>query len=494
MDIDIFSLMPEIVIAFFAFFILMAGVFTGKSFEKAAAPIAALGLLAGIGSVLWFNVGRLGLFYNYTYSIESFSIFFKIFALITSIIIVVLSPYYINKTERIKNHISEYYFLVMLITIGTMLISSANDLIMLFISLELVSMPTYILAGFEKNNAKSSEASLKYFLLGVLASAIMVYGFSLVFGVTKEINLLAISKVFNETYNIISNPLLITGIVMSLAGFAFKVAAVPFHFWAPDTYEGSPTIVTLTITSIVKIAAFAGLMRFLYIGLGNYAASKWIMLTLAAFSVLSMLLGNISALPQKNFKRLMAYSSISHGGYILIGFTAASSAAQWAILIYIMAYILMNIGAFAIAMIIERETGSGEVSAFAGLGHLKPYLAITMTIFLVSMVGLPPFAGFIGKLFVFQTGVNSHYIWLVVIGVLTSVVSLYYYMSIVKQMFFAKIEDSSVKVAASIRIPVVYLIVIAICAAMTLLMVIVPSIFIAISKNAITIDPFSFIK
>jgi NADH-quinone oxidoreductase subunit N len=494
MNIDIFSLIPEIIVAFFAFLILMAGVFIGKRFEKAAAPMAALGLLAAAGSVLWFNVGKMGLFFNFTYSIEGFSIFFKIFSLVVSIIIVLLSPYQINKTERIKNHVSEFYFLVMLITIGTMLISSANDLIMLFISIELVSMPSYILAGFEKSNKKSVEASLKYFLLGVLASAIMVYGFSLVFGVTKEINLLAISKVFNETYNVMNNPLLITGIVMSLAGFAFKVAAVPFHFWAPDTYEGSPTIVTLIITSIVKIAAFAGLMRFLYIGLGNYAASKWIVLTLAAFSVLSMLLGNISALPQKNFKRMMAYSSISHGGYILIGFTAASLDAQWSVLIYIMAYILMNIGAFAVAMIVEGETGSGEISAFAGLGHLKPYLAITMTIFLVSMVGLPPFAGFIGKLFVFQSGIKSHYVWLVVLGVLTSVVSLYYYMSIVRQMFFSKAEDSSVKVSAAIKTPAVYLVVIAVCAVLTLLMVIVPSLFIAISKNAITINPFSFIK
>ncbi|MHB1346957.1 MAG: NADH-quinone oxidoreductase subunit N [Candidatus Humimicrobiaceae bacterium] len=494
MNIDIFSLIPEVIAAFFAFLVLTAGVFIGKRFDKAAAPLAALGLLASAGAVLWFDMGRVGLFFNFTYSIEGFSVFFKIFALIVSIIIILLSPYQIRKTERIKNHVSEFYFLVMLITIGTMLISSANDLIMLFISIELVSMPSYILAGFEKSNKKSVEASLKYFLLGVLASAIMVYGFSLIFGVTKEINLLEISRVFNESYNIIGNPLLITGIMMSLTGFAFKIAAVPFHFWAPDTYEGSPTIVTLVITSIVKISAFAGLIRFLYIGLGNFGASIWVVLTLAVFSVLSMLLGNISALPQKNFKRLMAYSSISHGGFILIGFTSSSSDAQWAILIYIMAYILMNIGAFAVAMIIEGETGSGEVSAFAGLGHLKPFLAITMTIFLVSMVGLPPFAGFIGKLFVFQAGISSHYVWLVIIGVITTVVSLYYYMSIVKQMFFSKAEDLTVKVAASVKIPVVYLIIIGFCAVLTLLMVIVPSIFIAISKSAIAIDPFNFVR
>ena len=494
MNIDIFSLLPEIIAAFFAFLILMAGVFIGKKFEKAAAPIAALGLLASAGSVLWFNVGRLGLFFNFSYSIEGFSIFFKILTLAVAITIVLLSPYQINKTERIKNHVCEYYFLVMLIAIGTMLVSTANDLIMLFISIELVSMPSYILAGFEKNSKKSVEASLKYFLLGVLASAIMVYGFSLVFGVTKEINLFAISEVFNRSNGIMGNPLLITGIVMSLAGFAFKIAAVPFHFWAPDTYEGSPTIVTLIITSIVKIAAFAGLLRFLYIGLGNFGASRWIVLTLAGFSVLSMLLGNISALPQKNFKRLMAYSSISHGGYILIGFTSAGLDAQWPILIYVMAYILMNIGAFAIAMIVENETGSGEISAFAGLGHLKPFLAITMTIFLVSMVGLPPFAGFIGKLFVFQTGINSHYIWLVVVGVLTSVVSLYYYMSIVRQMFFAKTQESTAKTAITVKTPVVYVIVIAICAVLTLLIVVAPSLFIAVSKNAVTINPFGFIK
>jgi len=487
MNIDILSLIPEIIAAFFAFLILMAGVFIGKKFEKAAAPIAALGLFASAGSVLWFNMGRLGLFFNFSYSIEGFSIFFKIFALIVAIIIILLSPYQISKTERIKNHVSEYYFLIMLITIGTMLVSTANDLIMLFISIELVSMPAYVLAGFEKTSKKSVEASLKYFLLGVLASAIMVYGFSLVFGVTKEINLYAISEAFNRTTGVMGNPMLITGVAMSLAGFAFKIAAVPFHFWAPDTYEGSPTIVTLTITSLVKIAAFAGLMRFLYVGFNNYGASKWIVPVLAGFSVLSMLVGNISALPQKNFKRLMAYSSISHAGYILIGFTASGTEAQWPILIYIMAYILMNIGAFAIAMIVETERDSPEISAFARLGHLKPFLAISMTIFLVSMTGLPPFAGFIGKLFVFQSGVNSNYIWLVVLGVLTSVVSLYYYMSIVRQMYFAKKQDLAAAVAFQLKIPVVYLVIIAVCVIMTLLMVIVPTIFVSLSKNAATI-------
>ncbi|MDD5660134.1 MAG: NADH-quinone oxidoreductase subunit N, partial [Actinomycetota bacterium] len=375
MNIDVISLMPEITVAVFAILVLMAGVFIGKRFEKAAAPVTALGLLAALGAVLWFNVGRLGLFYNYAYSIENFSIFFKIFTLFISIIIVGLSPYYIDKTERIKNHISEYYFLVLLITIGAMLISTANDLIMLFVSIELVSIPAYILAGFEKSNPKSSEASLKYFLLGVLASAIMVYGFSLVFGLTKEINLYAISRIFNQRYVFMRNPLLISGIAMSLVGFAFKIAAVPFHFWAPDTYEGSPTIVALIITSIVKVAAFAGFIRILYVGFGNYATSKWIVLVIAVMSVLSMILGNISALPQKNFKRLMAYSSISHGGYILIGFTAASADAQWSVLIYMMAYIVMNLGAFAVAMVVEKSAKSESISAFSGLSQSSPYLA-----------------------------------------------------------------------------------------------------------------------
>jgi NADH-quinone oxidoreductase subunit N len=493
MSVDILSIMPEIIIAIFSFLILMAGVFIGKNFEKAAAPIAILGLLASLGAVLWLNIGRIGLFYNYTYSIEGFSIFFKIFAIITSIIIISLSPYYISKTENIKKHISEFYFLVLIITIGTMLISTANDLIMLFISIELVSMPTYILAGFEKNNPKSTEASLKYFLLGALASAIMVYGFSIVFGITKEINLFNISKAFNETFGVIQNPLFITGIIMSLIGFAFKIGAVPFHFWAPDTYEGSPTIVTMIITTIVKIAAFAGLLRLLYVGFGNYAISKWVIFTIAAFSLLSMILGNLSALPQKNFKRLMAYSSISHGGFILIGFAAATLNAQWAILIYIMAYVIMNLGAFAIAMIVEKVTDSEEINAFAGLGQLNPYLAITMTIFLASMVGIPPFAGFIGKLFVFQAGVNASLTWLVIIGVLTSVISLYYYMNIVRQMFFAKHLDSLSSNSFS-KIPVSYIVIIAICAVLTLLMVILPSIFILISKSAITINLFNFVK
>ncbi|MDD5658701.1 MAG: NADH-quinone oxidoreductase subunit N, partial [Actinomycetota bacterium] len=272
-----------------------------------------------------------------------------------------------------------------------------------------------------------------------------------------------------------------------------KIAAVPFHFWAPDTYEGSPTIVALIITSIVKFAAFAGFIRILYVGFGNYGTLKWIVLVIAVMSVLSMILGNISALPQKNFKRLMAYSSISHGGYMLIGFTAASADAQWSILIYMMAYIVMNLGAFAVAMVVEKSAKSESISAFSGLSQSSPYLAIMMTVFLVSMVGIPPFAGFIGKLFVFQAGINSNYAWLVIIGVLTSVISLYYYMNIVKQMYFTK-APSNIDKNFYLEIPVIYLIIITICAALTLLMVIFPSVFVKVSQNSISLNPFNFVK
>jgi NADH-quinone oxidoreductase subunit N len=353
---------------------------------------------------------------------------------------------------------------------------------MLFISLELVSIPTYILAGYEKMNEKSNEAALKYFILGVLASAIMVYGFSLIYGATGEINLLAISKAITDGGLLQNNYLLITGTIMALIGFGFKVAAVPFHFWAPDTYEGSPTIVTIIITTIAKLAAFAGLIRFLYSGISEFKNSIWIILFIVILSLLSVILGNLMALPQKNFKRLMAYSSISHGGYMLVAFAAATVSAQWAVLLYLMAYITMNLGAFAVAMLVERTRKSEAISAFAGIGYTNPFISICMIIFLISMVGLPPFAGFIGKLFVFKAGVESNLTWLVIIAVLTSVISLYYYVNIIRQMYFVKYEGDSG--GAKVREPKLYVFIIALCALFTIFMVVLPSIFIMITKNA----------
>ncbi|MCJ7666044.1 MAG: NADH-quinone oxidoreductase subunit N [Actinobacteria bacterium] len=487
MSVDIMAIIPEIVLVCFGFLVLMLSVFIGRGFDRAIAPLAVLGLAASAAAIFVFNFSRLDSFFSLSFIVDDYSIFFRLFTLITAIIIVSLSVTYIKDSMVIKRNMGEFYFLILMVTVGTMLMSAAGDLIMLFISLELVSMPLYILAGYEKTNEKSNEASLKYFILGVLASGILVYGFSLIYGATGKIILTEISEAIISGGMIDGNYLLITGIIMALTGFGFKIAAAPFHFWAPDTYEGSPTIITVLITTIAKLAAFAGLIRFLYMGISNFSSSLWIILFIVALSLLSMILGNLMALPQKNFKRLMAYSSIAHGGYMMIAFVAATEGAQWAVFLYLMAYILMNLGVFAVAMLVEKTRRSEEISAFAGIGQSNPFISICMIIFLVSMVGLPPFAGFLGKLFVFKAGIEANLTWLVIIAVLTSVISLYYYMNIIKHMYFIKYDGD--RKGSKVRTSKVYLAVISFCAVGTILMLVLPSIFISIAENAVVTGP-----
>ena len=286
MSLDIMAIIPEIVLVCFGFLVLMLSVFIGRDFDKAIAPLSVFGLAASAATIFIFNLNTRDSFFNLSFVVDDYSIFFRLFTIVTAIIIVGLSANYIKGSMVIKRNMGEFYFLILMVTVGTMLMSAAGDLIILFVSLELVSMPTYILAGYEKTNERSNEASLKYFILGVLASAILVYGFSLIYGATGKIILTEISEVIVYGGLLKDNYLLITGVIMALIGFGFKIAAAPFHFWAPDTYEGSPTIITVLITTIAKLAAYAGLIRFLYVGISSFRNSLWIILFIVVLSIL----------------------------------------------------------------------------------------------------------------------------------------------------------------------------------------------------------------
>lgn len=352
----------------------------------------------------------------------------------------------------------EFHLIVVIVTLGGCMLSSAADLIMVFVALETVSIPLYVLAAFRREDNKSSESGMKYFLFGSFASAILLYGFSFLYGLTGSTQLTAIAAGLNSDVASGNLVAVLTAIVMVLVGFGFKVSAVPFHFWTPDVYEGSPTSVTAFVSVASKAGSFAVFMRFLIeaFGLppvsvdaagslvvidGQTVQTFWVNL-ITVCSILSMTLGNVLALRQKNFKRLLAYSSIAQAGYTLIGLAALQSQsalgqdiAMASVTFYMFMYTFTNLVVFAGIVLFVEATGREEIADFAGLQRRSPWLALAMTIGLLSLGGIPPAAGFFGKLFLFQAAVEAHLAGLAIIGVLNAIVALYYYLVIIKVMY-----------------------------------------------------------
>jgi NADH-quinone oxidoreductase subunit N len=334
----------------------------------------------------------------------------------------------------------EFYALMVISTIGMNLMASANDLIMLYIAIETTSIPMYVLAGFLRADHKSTEAGFKYLLFGALTSTIMLYGFSLLFGLTGSTSFDGISAVLNSR----SAPLVpaIGALLLVLVGFGFKISAVPFHFWAPDVYEGAPTPVAGLLSTASKAAGFAVLVRFLLamFSPNPELISTWTAL-LAALSVVTMTLGNLVSLAQKNIKRLLAYSSIAHAGYILIGVVALNDLALPSVLFYLGAYLLTNLAAFGAVTVVSKAVGSDEIKAYAGLSRRSPLLGIILLVAFLSLSGMPPLAGFVAKVFVFAAAVKSDWIWLAFVGVINSIVGLYYYLNVLKVVYLYRAEN-----------------------------------------------------
>lgn len=428
---DISRFLPEIILCATAIIILLTDCFVPTANRVRAAVIAAVGLLAagGVAIGLW-HVGPVTEFWN-SYVVDQYAVFFKLFFIITGLAVIALSVDYVRTVHA---H-GEFFALLVFVVLGMCLLAGALDLLVIYLAFELISLLSYVLVGYSRRDKKSNEAALKYFIYGASASAVMLYGMTLLYGLGGSTNLLALADGLARGTD---SPLSGMALIMVLAGLGYKISMAPFQAWAPDVYEGAPTPVTAFLSVGPKAAGFALLIRFV----GTAAPSlitQWPMI-LAVLAVLTMFVGNLLAIRQTNVKRLLAYSSIAHAGYLLIGVVAGGTRLGWGtqgVLFYLVAYLLMNLGAFAVLMIVARNRGSEEISAFKGLGQDAPVYAAAMLVFLLSLTGIPPTAGFLGKFYIFAAAIHSgQWWWLAVVGIINSAISLYYYMNIVRVMYF----------------------------------------------------------
>ncbi len=381
--------------------------------------------------------------------IDPYSIFFRLLILLTSIFIVVFSLMSAELYNG-KRKLGEYYVFITTATLGMFLMTGAGNLLMMYLAIELTSISSYILAGYKKEVPDSNEASLKYIIYGAVSSGMMLYGISIIYGLTGSLDFYNINTAFQTgEVNFLA---LVAANVLMIVGFGFKISAVPFHFWTPDVYEGAPITITAFLSVASKAAGFAIFMRYFFTAyydpvtaalsgtLATLSGFDWNII-IAVISVATMTIGNFIALWQTNLKRLLAYSSIAHAGYMLMGVVVLSSEGVAAVLIYFAVYLFMNLGAFFIVMLIADKIGSEDIESYKGLGYKAPFMAVSLSIFLISLTGLPPTAGFIGKLYLFAALINHQWIWLAIIGVLNSVVSLYYYVKVFRNMFLRNIDE-----------------------------------------------------
>jgi NADH-quinone oxidoreductase subunit N len=377
-------------------------------------------------------------FFGGIYLADSYGSFFKILFLLAALLVILSAGKYI---ERFRERSSEFYALMIFATLGMMIMACAGDLITVYLGLELMTVSFYILTAYLLNDERSSEAGLKYLILGAVSSAVMLFGISLIYALSGTTIIGEIAA------KITTQPALIAGVVMLVAGFAFKISAVPFHMWAPDIYQGAPIPVTTYLAVGSKAAGFAALVRIFMMAL-PLSQFNWTLM-LAVLAALTIIIGNLIALTQKDVKRLLAYSSIAQAGYILAGLVAANAYGLKGVLFYAMLYVFSNTGAFAVATAVEVDTGSTDIASFAGLSKRSPLLAAVMTICMLSLAGIPPLAGFAGKFYLFSGAVQSGYLWLAFIGLIMSMISVYYYLQVAKVMYIGEEANPDEKMEVS---------------------------------------------
>jgi NADH-quinone oxidoreductase subunit N len=351
-----------------------------------------------------------------------------------------LTALFSGEIDRLSRR-GEFFILLLISTLGMCMMASAADLITLYLAIETTSIPLFVLAGFFKRDQKSVEAGVKYLLFGAMTSAVMLYGFSLLYGFSGTTQIYQIAQLLSS--NQVSIIAMVAAAILVMVGFGFKISAVPFHFWAPDIYEGAPTPVAGFLSTASKAAGFAVVLRFL-IAVFPMLAPTWTIIV-ALLSTASMITGNLLALAQKNIKRLLAYSSIAQAGYMLIGVAANSQLGSEAAIYYLISYLLTNLAAFGIVTVVGKVIGSDEISAYAGLSRRSPALALALLVSLLSLGGIPPFSGFVGKFLVFASAIDpkANLVWLAIVGIVNSIVALYYYLSVLKVVYLYRSEDES---------------------------------------------------
>lgn len=427
-------LMPELIIALTLLIVLVFDLF-----DSISKTVLGWMTIVGAGIALWVSIqmhqaGTVGTQFSEMFKVDNFSLFFNIIFLVSTILVALISISYLGGRDRQQG---PYYLLILLATLGMMLMAAGNELIIVFLGLELMSLSLYVLASYFRESPASSEAGMKYLLLGAFASAFFLYGIALIYGGAGTTSVPAIAEAIAAPNK---SPLLLAGMFLLIVGFGFKVAIVPFHQWAPDVYEGAPTTIAAFISAGPKAAGFAAFLRIFMEALPNLQVEWSGVIILLA--MLTMTVGNVIAIAQTNIKRMLAYSSIAHAGYILIGLAAANSDGISSAMLYLLVYCVMNIGAFG--AIILAKTADGEslmISDYAGLGLRKPLLAMFMTVMLLSLAGFPPTAGFVGKFYIFKSAVQSGHIWLVIIGAINTAISAFYYLRVVVTMYMREPEE-----------------------------------------------------
>jgi NADH-quinone oxidoreductase subunit N len=487
-------LLPELILSVTGIVVMLTDAFTRRTERRATAALSLVGIAATAWATLWlWPTGQVAdtRAFNGMIVLDPLRLSFTLLFLIVAALTVLVSAIWV---EREGLPAGEFHTLLLFATVGMMLMASGNDLVMIFLGLEILSIATYVMAGFRKNDLRSNESSLKYFILGSFSSAFLLYGIALVYGATAhEVSaqpqvsgavaqrvVLAgttnISAIYERVNDGLYPPLLFAGAAMLLIGFGFKIASAPFHVWTPDVYEGAPTPVTAFMAAGPKAAGFAAFMRvFLFafpvVAAGGASKNTGAVLhdawlgALWLLAVLTMTVGNVVALVQTNVKRMLAYSSIAHAGYALVGFVAAGAAdparqtdAVAAVVFYLLAYAVMNLGAFAVVTLIARSGDRRtDIEDYRGIGFDSPALSLTLSLFLLSLLGVPLTAGFMGKVMVFSEALNQHFYWLVVIGVLNTAVSVYYYLGLIVVMFFRErtTEWRAPRIPASVAVVLV---------------------------------------